>query len=136
MAFSQAERVQIRRWLGGDLFYLFSNQRLESALDTIDNGAAALGDGGETEIFIRTTLLVELEAHYQQLIALRNKYLALDADEVKIDAVRAMAAVRSEGRRASTQLAHALGLRGPFRDAWGGAMPDPGQQLGTSDIAP
>ena len=120
MAFSETERVQIRRWVGGDFFYTFYDKQLESAINTAESIGA-----GETEAYIRDVLLVELEALYQQLITLRPKLLILDADEIKIDPMRALMGVRSEGRRVSTQLANVLGFDQPLRDAWSGAEPAP-----------
>lgn len=126
MAFSQAERVQIRRWVGGDFFYVFSRQRLESAMTTVESG---LNDGGETENYIRDTLLVNLESTYQDLLALIPKQLVLDVDEVKLDPVRGRAGVCAIGRILSTQLAHSLGLHAVLRDAWAFGGTDVMQEL-------
>lgn len=129
MAFTDAEKVQIRRWMGGSFLFIAVDSRLESAIQTVE----ALTDGGATEAYIRDTLLVQCAAIDTTLQGHQNKFLALDADEVKIDAVRAMGALRAEGRRYSQQLAHALGFNAPLRDAWAMGDPDPTQELG--DVA-
>jgi hypothetical protein len=126
MAFTDAEKVQIRRWMGGSFLFINIDQRLESAMTTVEN----LPDSAATEDYITNTLLVQLAATDTQLQSLRTKFLALDADEVKIDAVRAMGALRSEGRRYSQQLAHSLGFNAILRDPWSMSSPDPTQQLG------
>lgn len=127
MAFNNAEKVQIRRWVGGDMFYVYSRQRLESAITTVETG---LDDGGETENYIRDVLLVRLAAVFAELTALENKLMALDADEVKVDPVRATDAICRIGRIYSTQLAHALGFSAVLRDPWAFATPDLMQELG------
>ena len=132
MSFNDAEKVQIRRWLGADFFYVYAQQRLEGAISTVE----ALPDGGETENYIKNTLLTRLEATFQELVKLENKLMALDADEVKVDPVRAVAAIKGIGRVYSQQLAHAFGLHAVFRDPWSAAPPDAGQQLGVLSIQP
>lgn len=126
MAFTDAERVQIRRWMGGSFLFIYHDDRLESAMNTVE----ALPDSGATEDYITDTLLVRCEAAFVQLAALENKLLALDADEIKIDAVRAQGAIRQIGRVYSSQLANALGFNAVLRDAWSMADPDITQGLG------
>jgi hypothetical protein len=123
VAFTDAEKVQIRRWMGGTILFIDTDNRLDAAMTTVEGDTA-------TEDYIRDTLLVQLAAADTTLRSLHTKFLALDADEVKIDAVRAMGAIRSEGRRLSTQLAQALGFVAPLKDAWTGADPDDRQALG------
>lgn len=126
MAFTDANKVQIRRWMGGSFLFINIDERLEASMRTVE----ALPDSGATEAYIVSTLLVILDSVDVQLQALHAKFLALDADEVKLDAVRAMGALRSEGRRYSQQLAHSLGFNAVLRDPWAMGPPDPTQQLG------
>jgi len=98
MAFSEAERVQVRRYLGCSRLYLQSDPRLESVMTSVQ--AAADGGSapdGSTEDLLRQTLadLAELKVRMKDLWAQAQ---ALDADGLKIDVARAMAVLRSEGR--------------------------------------
>ncbi len=122
MAFSEAEKVQIRRYLGGTLLYIDQNPRLESAISTVETLTA-------TEDYIRDDLLVQLAAIDVDLTSQHNKFIALSADEVKVDAVRAMYALRDEGWRVVGLLADAFGLS-PFRNVYEGKTARPGQALG------
>lgn len=128
MAFTDAERVQIRRWMGGSFLFINIDQRLESAIDTVENLPET--PTGQTEAYIRDTLLVRLDAAFTELSKLESKLLALNIDEVKVDPVRAVASLRSVGRTYSQQLAHSLGFNSVLRDAWAMGSPDPTQQLG------
>lgn len=126
MAFTDAERVQIRRFMGGSFLFIYHDNRLESAMTTVET----LPDSGATEDYITDTLLVRLAAVETALAANHCRLAALDADEVKIDAVRAQLALRAEGRRYSSQLAHALGFKSVLRDCWAASEPNADQPLG------
>lgn len=131
MPFTDAEKVQIRRYMGGSFLFVNIDERLEAAMRTVE--ALDETPPEQTLGYIRDTLLVRCNSAFDQLAALENKLMALDVDEVKIDAVRAIAGVRSIGRVYSQQLAHALGFNAVLRDAWAQGDPDPTQQLG--DVA-
>ena len=128
MAFSDVEKVQIRRWMGGDLLYLAHDNRLESAITFVEQ----ISDTDATITHARA-MLADCAAISQALADLRNKQLALDVDEVKIDAPRAMVALRSQGRQASTQLAHIFGFSAPLRDPWSGGSASLNQTLANVD---
>lgn len=112
--------------MGGSFLFIMHDQRLESAMDTVEN----LPDSGATEAYITDTILASLASVDANLQSLHSKFLALDADEVKLDAVRAAGALRQEGRRYSQQLATALGFLAVLSDPWTAAEPDPRQSLG------
>jgi hypothetical protein len=107
-AFTEAERVQIRRYLGFSRLRTQYNPLLESAITSVQSEA----NGGslptaDTETLIRSLLasLVTLES---KLVTLWSQAAALAVDEVKVDPVRAAMFLRSEGRRLVTALSHAL----------------------------
>ena len=117
MAFSEGERVQIRRYLGYSRLYLQSDPRLEAVMTSVQSQA----DGGSspdssTEDLIRSLLgdLVELQ---RSMKALWAQAQALDADGLKIDVARAMAVLRSEGRRLVGEIADQLEIH-PRRDVF------------------
>jgi len=119
MAFSESERVKLRRWLG------FS--RHDRRLDVAITGAQSEAEGGtaadmSTEAAIRVDL-ESLGVLEQSMRALWSQAQALDADGLKIDVARAMSVLRSEGRRLVWHIGDALGTA-PQRDAFvGGAIP-------------
>lgn len=117
MAFTEAERVRVRRYLGYSRLYLQTDPRLESVLTSVQSEA----DGGaapdsSTEDLIRALLadLAELEVAMKALWAQAQ---ALDADGLKIDVARAMTVLRSEGRRLIGAIADQLEVN-PRRDVF------------------
>jgi hypothetical protein len=117
MAFTEGERVQIRRYLGYSRLYLQSDSRLESVMTSIQSQA----DGGSspdsaTEDLIRS-LLDDLTELQKNMKALWTQAQALDADGLKIDVARAVAVLRSEGRRLVGEIADQLEVH-PRRDVF------------------
>lgn len=117
MAFTEPERVQIRRYLGCSRLYLQGDHRLESVMTSVqsiaDGGSAP---DGSTEDLIRATL-ADLAALEGSMKALWAQAQALDADGLKIDAARAMAVLRAEGRRLVGCIADQLEFH-PRRDVF------------------
>lgn len=117
--FTEAERVQLRYYLGFSRLWLHIDSRLESQMTTVQ----AIADGGSfpdssTEDFIRARLadLAELET---DLKALWTQAQALDADGLKIDVARAVRTLYGEGRRLVGAIADALDIT-PRRSVFGG----------------
>jgi hypothetical protein len=115
VAFVEAERVQIRRYLGYSRLNYQFDPRLEVTITTVQ----ATTDGGSfpddtTEVAIRATL-ASLAALETKLTALWDQAQAVDADGLKIDVPRAMIMLRAEGRRLVGYLADSLDMK-PKRD--------------------
>jgi hypothetical protein len=120
MAFSEAERVQVRRWLGFPAIFQQAEPRLENALTSVQS----IADGGSrpdnsTEVAIRgyLTTLATIES---QELSLLTQMQALKADNIGIDPVRGMMGLRQIGRRYVRHLADALATS-PRGDAWSAA---------------
>lgn len=121
MAFTEPEKVSIRHFMGSGALFYGLYPLLESAMVTVQ----AVADGGSqpdtsTETAIRSTL-TNCVAIETQLSKLWSFMLVGTADEAKIDAPRAMAALRMEGRRLSGHLARYLGFKAVLTDIWAGA---------------
>jgi hypothetical protein len=122
MAFTEAERVKVRRYLGFAAIYLQAEPMLENALSAVQSTA----DGGtrpdnSTELDIRE-LLTHLATIETKLRELWNCSKTLKVDDVTVDPARAMLMLRMEGRRLVGYLAVALGTR-PVRDVFSGVPP-------------
>lgn len=124
MAFTEAERVQVRRWLGVPAIFVQAEPRLESAITTVQSTA----DGGSradnsTELAIRGWLsdLATLETKTK---GLWDIFLGTSVGDVSADAVRGMQALRSEGRRIVGHIGDALS-HPPVRDVFAPARAQP-----------
>lgn len=117
MAFTEAERVQIRRWLGFSALFTQAEPRLESAITAVQ----AANDGGSrpdntTELAVRG-YLADLAAIENQIRIRRDQVEADKVDESRIDTARGNAILRQEGRLYVGYLADALSTR-PRRDVF------------------
>lgn len=117
MAFTGAERVQIRMYMGSTGLYSDDDSRLESAMDTV-------GADSDQETLVRGTLLVRLAAIDAQLTEYETMHAAGKVDELDIDVVRASAWLRSRGRMYATRLANVLGFPAPRTDAFSSSPGD------------
>ena len=116
--FTEAERVQIRSFLGWPQMWTQADPTLESAITVIQPQA----DGGtrpdnSAELLVRSklTALGQLETALQ---ALWSQAQALQVDEINIDPVRARAMLCADGRRLINAIAIALSVK-PRRDYFG-----------------
>lgn len=98
MAFSEADRVQIRRWLGTSAMYASYDPILENAI----TAAQAISDGGarpdsSTELAAKgwLTELATIETKWKDLY---DTMLAHKIDESTVDAVRGLAGLKQIGR--------------------------------------
>jgi hypothetical protein len=120
MAFTEADRVQIRRYLCYPNVFVQSDPRLESAITTVQSTA----DGGSrpdnsAELDLKT-IVVDLQAVDAKLKALWGPALATRADDVSLDVPRARAMLCAEGRRLVNALSAAVNTK-PLRDYFSAA---------------
>lgn len=122
MAFSESERVQIRRWLGYSRMYASFNPILESVI----TNAQASGDGGSmvdnsTELAVRGWL-TELGTIETRMKELEDQMQAHKLGNLTVDPLRALAGLRSLGRQYVGHLSDALSA--PLkRDVFSPAVP-------------
>jgi hypothetical protein len=121
MAVTEAERVQIRRYVGYPMDRLYV--KLEAAICRIQastepgsytvGGQTFLNAGlyatNDVEVFVRG-LLTNLATVEARLGALWDSHDAGKVDELTVDGPRGALMLRSEGRRLVGQLAGALGV--------------------------
>lgn len=129
-AFTEAERVQIRSYLGASRMYIASDPRLESAItnaQTSAEGGSAPDDS--TETYIRS-LIVNLQGVDTRIKALQAQKGASAVDEIRVDPAREHGRLCKEGRMWVARLSDVLRYR-PLRDVFGGIEPegDGGGQL-------
>lgn len=123
MAFAEADRVQIRRWLGFAPIYQATNPRLESAIKSVQSTA----DGGQmpdnsTELAVKAHLaeLATIETRWKDLYEEMEAY---KVEESTVDPVRGLAGLKQIGRMYVGFLSDALACR-PMRDVF--STPTPG----------
>lgn len=124
MAFTEAERVEIRKYMGAGSIYLQLFPKLENAITSVQS----IADGGSqatngTEASIRTylaklaTLETKLEALHCQV-----QVVEAGADEVKLNVAQGIYLLRSEGRRLVGVIARSLACA-PLWDFFSGMEP-------------
>lgn len=91
MAFTEAERVQLRRWLGFPALYQQADPRLESAITAVQS----VGDGGSrpdntTEVAVRG-YLTTLAAYETRWADMRDAFEASRTGDIVTDHARAQA---------------------------------------------
>lgn len=118
MAFTEADRVAIRHFMGAGQLWLQAYPLLESAITNIQaqtDGGTRPDSSAETAV---KALVTDLQAVESQLKTFWAPMMALNADEVKVDFPRAMAAMRMEGRRLAFSLSRHLGFDTTFADVF------------------
>lgn len=121
MAFTELDRVNIRHYLGYSSVFLQVDSRLESAITALQSVA----DGGTRPTSDAETsakaLLTELADIDTKIKALRDQQAATEViGEMKLDAAREQARLRSEGRVYVHRLARMVDTL-PRADAFGPA---------------
>lgn len=96
MAFTEAERVKIRKYLGFSAIYLQAEPRLENAITAVQSTA----DGGtrpdsSTETAIREQLGI-LDDITDKIAELRDCLGTAQVNKVQVDNVRALIALRQQ----------------------------------------
>lgn len=114
MAFSEAERIKIRRYLGAPEIYLDAEPLLENAMNAVQSPPKPTV---ANEDAIRA-LLVQLDTLDAKLLEV-GCLATVQVGNIQMDPIRAQFYVRSTARIYAGRLAVALGLNGPIRDAFG-----------------
>lgn len=124
MAFTEAERVEIRKYMGAGSIYLQLFPKLENAITSVQS----IADGGSqadssTEDSIRS-YLTKLAALETKLEALHCQAQVVQAgrDEVMLDVAKGIFLLRSEGRRMVGTIARSLACA-PVWDFFSGMEP-------------
>jgi hypothetical protein len=108
--FLESDRVQLRDLLGFSALFLQADPRVEFAITSVQS----ISDGGvrpdnSTELAIRG-YMNDYATINSNLSNLWSKALATQVDTIKIDCLRGMSLLRSEGRRTVGRVAAALGV--------------------------
>jgi hypothetical protein len=124
VAWTESDRATLRHYLGFSALFLQADPRLELAITSVQSRS----DGGtrpddSTERLIRGWLaqLARLEKRFEELW---DEAEALKLDSLGVDPYRALAMLRSEGRRVVANIARALGTS-PRHDVFSEAQPNP-----------
>jgi hypothetical protein len=115
--YTEAVRVQIRRYLGFGGIWRGENQRLESAITATQaevDGGIHPDNSTETAVLGYLESLASVET---RLAELHESMIANQIETIKIDPARAMLALRAEGRRFVGYLSDTLRTR-PLRDVF------------------
>lgn len=117
MAFTESDRVAIRRYLGFAGIFLEADPSLENAITTIQSVA----DGGTrpdntSELAVKS-YLTDLAAIEVKLKALWDCLGLGQVNKIVVDPLRAMLGLKTEGRRLVGYLADTLSTR-PVRDVF------------------
>jgi hypothetical protein len=110
MAFTEAQRVKIRRYLGAPALYLSAEPLLENAMSGVE-----LKPDSEAEAIALLATLDTLDAKLLEVGCLQT----VQVGNIQMDAIRAQAYVRQVARTYAGRLAVLFGLNGPIRDAFG-----------------
>ncbi len=118
--FTEANRVQIRKYLGFAALYRQAEPRLESAMTALQ----AAADGGsrpDTSAQIEALAIVaKLQAIDAQIELLMTAWGSTSVDEIKLDTAREDARLRKNGRAYVARLARMLDTY-PIADAFSGS---------------
>jgi hypothetical protein len=124
MAFVEADRVQIRLYVGASAIFASLWPALENAI----SASQSVADGGSRPDSSTETLVKSILTTLQQIDAARvnllTKFHAVKVDELTVDAVRGTAALRQEGRILVGRLCSTLGMRGPVHDVYSSSPPN------------
>lgn len=117
MAFTEADRVLIRQYVGWSAIFLQFQPLLESAITTIqsvaDGGTRA---DGSTETLVRS-LLAQLQAVDAKLADF-DCLGTLAVNKIQMDQIRARMVVQQWGRVLVGRLCTVLSLEGPISDCY------------------
>lgn len=135
-AWTEAERANLRHYLGFSAIFLQADPRLENAITSV----LAVADGGTRP---DSATQVQIQGWLSDLatVDLRLKDLWIQApasqvDEVKVNPAVGIALLRKEGRRMVNNIARALSTR-PRADIYSSASPNPdGSTFGWVETGP
>ncbi len=134
MAFTEADRVLIRQYVGWTAIFQVAQPLLESAITTIQSVA----DGGiridnSTELLVKS-LLAQLQKVDEQLLEF-GCLGTVSVNKVAMDNVRARMVVMQWGRVLVGRLCTVLSLEGPITDCYSSSPSGPvtlGYAIGAS----
>lgn len=135
-AWTEAEKANLRHYLGFSALFLQADPRLENAIASV----LAVADGGTrpdsaTQVQIQGWL-TKLSTVDQRLEDLWIQAQAQGVDEVKVSPAVGMSLLRKEGRRLVNNVARALATR-PRADIYSSASPNPdGSTFGWVESGP
>lgn len=117
--FTEANRVQIRRWLGFSAIFIEADPRLENAIKSVQ----AVADGGTRS---DDSTVLAIKDYLTKLASIETEWVKLTTqggmqggtiDELKIDPLRGLAGLQKIGRMYVGFIADALSTR-PRRDVF------------------
>jgi hypothetical protein len=109
-AFTEDQKVKIRKYLGFSKLFASANPLLEGAIGAIEE----LNDGGAA-VNDMTDALTKISTIESQITTAQSVLLAWEVTgEIKVDAARALQALRKEGQTMINTLSFAFGIK-PFR---------------------
>jgi hypothetical protein len=108
MAFLESDRVQIRQYLGFGALFLQLDNRLESAINSIQS----IADGGtrpdsSSEVALKA-IVTKLQSVDSAIDAISVQQGAHEVDEIKLDSARETLRLRMVGRQYVGRLARML----------------------------
>jgi hypothetical protein len=115
VALTQAQRLQVRFYLGWSDRYFQSDTRLEWSMDNIDARP-------DTEAKV-IALIAKAVAKEAQIEAATSRLKALKVGTIDLPGEREIMVLRDLGRQVSNQMASILGV-GCKNDIWSGTLPD------------
>src|ERR1700677_687396 len=124
MAFSTQDRVNVRHFMGFGAIFRQADLRIENALtavQSISDGGSQPDSTSENAVRAIVSDLLEVEC---LLKAQWKSFSVNQVSKVRMDAIRAMGALRMEGRRLVTSLSSVLATS-PRRDAFAATQPNP-----------
>ena len=124
MAFSTLDRVRVRHFMGFGAIFRQADLRVENALTAI----MSVADGGSQPDSTSENAVRAIVADLLQVeCMLKEQWKAFavnQVNKVRMDAIRAMGALRMEGRRLVTSLSSVLATS-PRRDCFASTAPNP-----------
>lgn len=117
MAFTEAERVKIRRYLGASRLFLSSDPRLESAITTIQSiadGGSAPDSSTEDDVRAALTTLATIDTYLDECAELA---MAAEDEGTRVDYGYRMGIACKRGRMLVGLISDALEYR-PLRDVF------------------
>lgn len=123
MAFTEADRVQIRQYVGWTAIFQQAQPLLESAITTIQAAPAGQKPDASTETLVKS-LLTQLQAVDAQLANI-DCLGTNQVGNIQQDNIRARMIVLQYGRMLVGRLCTVLSLEGPLSDCFSSLPPGP-----------
>ena len=114
MALTEAERVQVRLYMGWSARFFQFDSELEQAMNALDSKP-------DTEALIQT-LITECQRIDTEITAAESRFKAAAVGTIKLTMGNELALLRSRGRQFSGRMASTLGVE-VRHDVWSGSAP-------------